>query len=590
MPTVQTKSIGTATRDYSTFALFEAAIPANLVTADEQWIGEAYNDSVFSVAGTVLNIAGHTTDATRDIIVRCASGESFKDHADAATNRLYPNDSYGVKMRTTSSWSQGIEITDANVTIDGIQFDTAGNSGFLGTLNQDNITVIDCVSESDGEWAIFALNHSGVSIVNTVIIMADDREAIRFNESGSNDPQLINCTILSPSDVTSTNNAIDSGYGSNHGIVKGCLILGFNGVTDGNANATSSDYNTTDNSTVEGGSNDTVSVTYANQIEATTATTIDARLKSGSDAEGAATAYAETNDLDIIGQARHATAPDCGAWEYTVAAGGDVDAQLKQINFTVFNPTVEAGGPEFTQIATASNNADNATSFTVNVPTGTTDDDMMILAVSSDGSSTVSLPAGWTEQQNHNTAGTHNNVLATRVASSEPASYTITLSPGERAWGCITTYRGASGIPTVESSNSNTGGADTTGVITSITPTANNSMVYVFVGLESGNEGNPVVTTWPGSLVEVNDNVNGPPGTGDASSSGATAVEIQEGTGTAVSGNIALTGGNTNWGTMAIVLNPYTAPGGDDTLLATLYTLDRGIGQARAARLGGELQ
>src|SRR5947209_3758092 len=103
MPTVVTKSIGSAGgRDYSTIALFIAALPANLVTADQQWIGECYNDSEFAI-GSALAFSGITTDATRNIILRCASGQSFNDNAGKATNALRYNQTNGVGIRVTGA-------------------------------------------------------------------------------------------------------------------------------------------------------------------------------------------------------------------------------------------------------------------------------------------------------------------------------------------------------------------------------------------------------------------------------------------------------------------------------------------------------
>jgi hypothetical protein len=46
--TVVRKSIGSNGRDYATIAAWFAAIPGNIVTLDQEWIGELYNDSLFA--------------------------------------------------------------------------------------------------------------------------------------------------------------------------------------------------------------------------------------------------------------------------------------------------------------------------------------------------------------------------------------------------------------------------------------------------------------------------------------------------------------------------------------------------------------
>ncbi len=71
MATTITKSIGTTARDYSNLTTWEADIPANLVTADEVWVGEVYNDSEITGTATTT-IGGHTTDAKlpRHFVIR----------------------------------------------------------------------------------------------------------------------------------------------------------------------------------------------------------------------------------------------------------------------------------------------------------------------------------------------------------------------------------------------------------------------------------------------------------------------------------------------------------------------------------------
>jgi len=64
-------------------------------------------------------------------------------------------------------------------------------------------------------------------------------------------------------------------------------------------------------------------------------------------------------------------------------------------------------------------------------------------------------------------------------------------------------------------------------------------MVVAFQGHENGNAGNGIISSWPGSFTERSDNVNGPPGTGAASSAGAFADDIQT-TKADVSGTITL--------------------------------------------------
>lgn len=212
-----------------------------------------------------------------------------------------------------------------------------------------------------------------------------------------------------------------------------------------------------------------------------------------------------------------------------------------------------------TYVGTASDNTDNTSSMSVDVSgIGIQDNDLILFFGSCDGSG-YDIPSGFTSLEDTDTSGSHNNKLAYKVAASEGSSYTVnTESGGERGIAIFVVYRGVDPTSPIDQSTTNTGGSDSTAVLSSLTPTDDDSAVVAFVGTESGNRGSAIVNSWPSSLVERNDNVNGPPGGGNASSAGAAADIIQT-TASAVSGNISLAGGNTFWGAMSVSLNPFTA-------------------------------
>jgi hypothetical protein len=214
-----------------------------------------------------------------------------------------------------------------------------------------------------------------------------------------------------------------------------------------------------------------------------------------------------------------------------------------------------------TYVGTASGSTNNTTSMDIDVSgIGIQDYDVIIFFGSCDGVG-YNIPTGFTLLEDVDTSGSHNNKLAYKVASSEGSSYNVTTeSSGERGIAIFAVYRGVSVVNPIDQTTTNTGGSNTTAVLSSLTPTSNNSVVVACVGTEDGNATNPFVSSWPGSLTERNDNVNGPPGTGAASSAAALADHIQT-TATAVSGNVTLSGsgGNTYWGTMLVSLNEMAA-------------------------------
>ena len=76
-----------------------------------------------------------------------------------------------------------------------------------------------------------------------------------------------------------------------------------------------------------------------------------------------------------------------------------------------------------------------------------------------------------------------------------------------------------------------------------------------FLGLESGNSGNPLNPTWAsGGWTTISDNQNAPPGTGGGSASGAFATQQTSNTGTLPSTDFSYSGGSSTGQTIAFTL------------------------------------
>jgi len=198
-------------------------------------------------------------------------------------------------------------------------------------------------------------------------------------------------------------------------------------------------------------------------------------------------------------------------------------------------------------------------SMTLDVPAGTVDGDIIIFGGSCDGINGFTLPAGFTLLQESDTGGGHTNMLAYKIAASEPDNFTINVDGGanEKGIGAFLTYRGQSTTNPINESNVNNGGSDQLAIMTPITPVEDKSAVLVFVGTKRGNAGNPIASAVPATMTNQLDNVNGPTGNGTASSA-AVFMDVIQSTLAEVSGNInlSLLSDVTEWGTMALVINP----------------------------------
>lgn len=122
------------------------------------------------------------------------------------------------------------------------------------------------------------------------------------------------------------------------------------------------------------------------------------------------------------------------------ASGTDTATMSTSDTYACFQVGISlpSSTPRF--IAEANNvTATNATTFTINKPTGTVEDDILIAIMTSNttGSVTWTTPAGWTEV---NDAG--NGLIAYKTAgASEGASYTFTSNTSAQYRGCIVCYR-----------------------------------------------------------------------------------------------------------------------------------------------------
>lgn len=320
MVTVNTETIGSASRDRANIAAWEAALPANLVTSDTQEIGEMYNDSELTTTSTTT-FASHTTDATRDIILRCASGESF---ADSATAFSY-DATQGAAFRKTNDYGTLLDIQSSvnYMTVEGIQFSHTNTyqNATLEASGDNNIIRGNVITGSgtNSNRAVLSLENDAYSVNNLIVVTDASGRGIMLGDYYAGNSTSINDTVVKPSDLSSGGTGVAEDQGANNR-VKGALVLGFTTGFSGTFHA-DSDYNVTDVASAPG-SNSTKNVTFADTIETTTTSGFDGRIKTGSAAIDAATAYSETNDLDAFGNTRPSSgATDAGAYELAAAGG-----------------------------------------------------------------------------------------------------------------------------------------------------------------------------------------------------------------------------------------------------------------------------
>jgi len=314
-----TSSIGSNSRNYATIPLWWAACPANLVTATQTWEGEMYNDSEFEVAAGIT-LGSVTTSATYYAELRCASGQSFTDNANKLTNALRYNASNGVGLRQTSGYLIVLTINCDYFNLIGVQIKSPSQYGASSRallLNGTNVIARNSIFEGGGGYATVNMGSTaGSKIVNSVIVAYGDySEGVDTNYASFN---FHNCTIIN---IAGGELGVGKqNYGTtSSSVVKNCAIFNWSTAAGYGTWGASTDYNATDDDAFPAGSNNLISLTKADQFENIAgSSTLDLRVKSGNSLGAGARDQTNTNDLDIVGQARSTSTPTIGAWEYVV--------------------------------------------------------------------------------------------------------------------------------------------------------------------------------------------------------------------------------------------------------------------------------
>ncbi len=317
MPTVVNKIVKYSGGDYTTLAAAYAAIPTNLVTADEQWnilIDEsAAGVYEWDFGGYGPDLTGITADSTRYVRITANTGKSFKDNANKLTNALTYNAANGIALKASNAI---MRISVAHTVVEGLQFYRTGTSVFSGeyvvgaTGAFSGITVKNCIVKSNATNNTPVIVYAG-AVINSLVISASNGIYLQLGSRAAN------VTVIK------TGGATDAAVFSNFGppTVKNLSAFGFSSVLGGpdtSFNAASSN-NATDlaSGPTNWGSGSLVSITYANQFQNIGSGTEDFRVKAGADLINAGTPDATyTSNLDIVGQSRSLTTPTIGAWEY----------------------------------------------------------------------------------------------------------------------------------------------------------------------------------------------------------------------------------------------------------------------------------
>ena len=335
MTTTVVKTIGTASRDYSTLQAWEDACPADLVAVDQIWQGQCYNDAEFTAG---LTVAGTTTDATRYKELTTAAGQSFSDNASVQTNALRYNQANGVAISVAGGYSTGITVTDINFRMSKVQVKVSSDAYAYNNNTASTAHVLDkCILQQAGSNGA-CVRLRGGTLSNSLLSKnsaGTSKAAITGAYGGAT---LTNCTIVRPTTYAVGGTAVAAGSSFSFSL-KNVAVFGFTADTSGTISATT--CYTDDATPTTGFTTVAYNTSTGSGFQNTAVTTADFRIKTGSallDVGTTDTTYAAT---DIAGTARpQGSAYDVGCWELVVASGTNVTPGAGSIAITGYAPTI----------------------------------------------------------------------------------------------------------------------------------------------------------------------------------------------------------------------------------------------------------
>lgn len=152
----------------------------------------------------------------------------------------------------------------------------------------------------------------------------------------------------------------------------------------------------------------------------------------------------------------------------------------------------------------ALNSSAGTSTLTINKPTDTVDNDVMVAIFITNGDTAITPPAGWTLTQEQNTQVgiyTARTWTGYKVASSEGASYAFGSATSQRCSGIIVSFSGCDTTTPIDASSGTTNQAGP-GAALSITTTVDNTVVLFLTGYDISSQ---QTITEPGGMTEAGD-------------------------------------------------------------------------------------
>ena len=233
MPTVITKTVKPSGGDYSLVSTAVAAIPADMVAADEQW-----DIVVFEQVGGYLDgfdMPSITTDATRYPRIIANPGDEYDNTTDTGSFLTAFRNFDGVITANSCN----------NLVTDGIGFKNTGTvSARAFSSVSNNITLSKVYGFTSAAYYVFDFNNAMDTTLLNCITEGGTRGVHTQNFSSG--------TITNHLSIDNTEQGFQKGSSSNLWVIKNALYLGPGAWTLGSGWLAGTDYNASSDTTAVG--------------------------------------------------------------------------------------------------------------------------------------------------------------------------------------------------------------------------------------------------------------------------------------------------------------------------------------------------
>lgn len=333
---VMMATVGTG-GDYSTPQAAINALPANLVTAGQNWEILLFNQEWLDNTGAVLlDIAPRTTDATHTLRVTAFPGCSFADHPNRRTNPLRYNSTVGASLKANRNSTQNptVDIRHGFVRFERLQVASVPvvtiNGGGWGvhTSSPTYPVVMDqCIVESSNYEFVESFNYGPSALLPHVLsrcVIISNRQSGaspamgRIGESGQGYIRHYNCLFVAVGQRSSQAHAgkQPTVYFENcgfFGVDSIQSVTGTNAIPPGPTYVNC--FSDAPGTLPSGITYMDFSTATGAKFENITRGTHDLRLRSGSSLIGAGTVNTTDSPRDITGKSRGGSSNDVGPWQ-----------------------------------------------------------------------------------------------------------------------------------------------------------------------------------------------------------------------------------------------------------------------------------